>query len=586
MKVFFRSVVLTLTIVLTGPFLAYAGITDDAAYVPDNTDFAVYINYDELFRYLKSGGINPDDYILMFGDKEAEQVDQALKSFNLKLADVKEVFVSICLTEIASQKFNFIVMINTGGKGEIPEEFKTGAIKTEYGTIYTIPDSGNVQVCYLKTDQYYIIGEKDTLISFLKKRTLKTKSSGAFHANFVKGCRGRIIYGNLVASEVVKQVIETAVAAGAGSNVDILQSNPFIKSLMAVKSADFAVEGKDAFTYTMGMYGVSGEDAERLVMVSHFGIVSSSFLFTFADMLMARTGSSGNQNISAGNQGINALFGDRENLKTIQQVLGRAKVRKTSDGVLVTLSVTKEESDKSLAGVKSMIEKNKQARLERIESGKISVLTGAIINNDAAAAEKALAGIKNVNIKDLNGDYPLGIAAMYGNMKILKALVSKGAKIDNPSSNGNTALHLAVSAGMFDAAAYLVEKGADVNARNDEGMSPLYINSSQGETRITQMLLKRGAQVNAVAGDGYAPIHRAAESGNLEVIKVLVQYKADAELASGYQERAIDIASRNGFEEIVNYFKATFKQVPVERTYDNEESGDYNSGEEGEYEGD
>ncbi len=585
MKLFFRSLILSLTVILSGQVLAYAGVTDDAGFVPDNTDFAVYINYDEVFKYMKSGGISPDDYVLMFGDKEAEQVDEALKRFNLKLSDVKEVFLSICLTEVANQKFNFIVMINTGGKGDIPGEFKTGALQTEYGTIFNIPDSGNVQVCYLKTDQYFIIGEKETLISFLKKKALKTKSTRDFHAGFVKGCKGRIIYGNLVASEVVKQVIETAVAAGAGANIDILQSNPFIKSLMAVKSADFAVEGKDGFTYTVGMYGVSGEDAERLVMVSHFGIVSSSFLFTFVDMLMARTGSTGSQNISPETQVINAVFGDRENIKMFQQILGRAKVRKTSDSVIVTLSVTKEESDKSLAGVKTLIEKNKLARLERMESGKISVLTGAIINNDNAAAEKALAGIKNVNIKDINGDYPLGIAAMYGNMKILKALVSRGAKIESPSSNGNTALHLAVSAGMLDAAVYLVEKGADVNARNDEGMTPLYINASQGEVKITQMLLRRGAQVNAVAGDGYAPIHRAAESGNLEVIKVLVQYKADIELVSSYQERAIDIASRNGFEDIVNYFKTTFKQAPVERAYDNEEYNDDNSGSEGEYEG-
>lgn len=580
MKIFFRNLFLAAAVVFSAGFTASAAVTDEAAFIPDNTDFAFYINYDEVFSYLKSGGINPDDYLLMFGDREAEQVDQALKRFNLKLSDVKEVFVSVCLAEIANQKFSFLVLINTGGKGDIPEEFKTGAVKTEYGTLYTIPDSPNIQVCYVKVDQYYIMGEKDTLVSFLRNRALKTKSTRDFHAGFIKGCRGRIMYGSLVASEVFKQLIETAVAAGAGSNVDILQSNPFIKSLLAVKSADFAVERKDGFTYTAGMYGVSGEDAERLVMVSHFGIVSSSFLFTFADMLMAKTGTG-----TAAGMGVNMMFGDRETLKMVQQVLGRARVRKTQDSVIVTLDVTKEESDRSLAGVKAMIEKNKQARAERIESEKISVLTQAIINNDSDAAEKALAGIKNVNIKDLNGDYPIGIAAMYGNMKIMKALIVKGAKIDSRSSNGNTPLHLAVSAGMFEAAVFLVEKGADVNSRNDEGMTPLYINASQGETKITQMLLRRGAQVNAVAGDGYAPIHRAAESGNLEVIKVLVQYKADVELVSSYQERAIDIASRNGFEEIVNYFKVTFKQAPVERTYDNEEYNDYNSDGEGEYEG-
>ena len=397
MKIFFRSFIITLIFIFSGSVMVSAGITDEAAYIPDNTDFAVYINYDELFSYMRSGGVNPEDYTLMFGDREAQQFDEVLKRFNLKLSDVKEVFATICLSEIANQKFNFIIMINTGGKGDIPEEFRTGALDTGYGTIYTIPDSSTVQVCYMKSGQYYIIGEKETLVSFLKQKSLKIKSKGVFHGDFVKGCRGRIVYGNIVVSEIVRQVIKTAATAGAGADIDILQSNPFIRSLLSVRSSDFAVEGKDGFTYSVGMYGVTGEAAEHLVMVSHFGIVSSSFLFTFADMLMARTGASGNQNI-------NALFGDRENLKTLQQILGRAKVRKTADSVIVTLNVTKEESDRSLAGIKKIIEKNRQARAERLESEKISELTTAIINNDAVAEEKAITAIKNVNIKDLNGD--------------------------------------------------------------------------------------------------------------------------------------------------------------------------------------
>lgn len=579
MKLVLRSLLFGIALVFAGLNTVYAGIADEASYIPDNTDFAVFINYEEVFSYLKTGGINPDDYLLMFGDVEAAQADEVLKRFGIKLSDIKEVFLSFCLAEMANQKFNFILMINTGGRGAIPEDLRTGAMKSEYGTIYTIPDSTNMLISYLKIDQYFIIGEKETLMAFLKRRSLKKGSAPVFHAKFIKGCRGRIIYGSIVLSEVVKQFVETAASAGAGANIDILKSNPFIKSLLAVESCDFALESGNGFAYSMGMYGVDGEDAERLVMISHFGIVSSSFLFTFADILMARSG--GNLN-----PGVNAVFGDRETLNMVQQVLGRAKVTTTKDGVIVTLNETKEESDRSLAGIKKIIEKNRQARAERIESEKISVLTGAIIDNDDEAAEKALSVIRNVNIKDLNGDYPIGIAAMYGNVKMIKSLILKGAKIDSPSSNGNTPLHLAVSAGMLDAAAYLVEKGADINARNDEGMTPLYINASQGETGITQMLLRRGAQVNAFAGDGYAPIHRAAESGNLEVIKVLVQYKADVELVSSNQERAIDIASRNGFEDIVNYFKITFSQVPVEPSYDSENFDDYNYEEDGEYEGD
>lgn len=579
MKPVLRPLLFGIILAFAGLNTLYAGVADEALYGPDNTDFALFINYKEVFSYLKTGGINPDDYFLMFGDVEAARAEEMLKRFGLKLSDIQEVFLSFGLTEMAQQKFNFILMLNTGGRGAIPEDLRVGALKCDYGTIYTIPDSTNIQISYIKIDQYFVIGEKETLMEFLKRRSLKKRSVSPFHGEFKKGCRGRIIYGSFVLSDIVKQFVENAASAGAGAKNDILKSNLFIKSLLTVKSCDFAFETGDGFIYSMGMYGVDGEDAERLVMVSHFGIVSASFLFTFSDVLTS--GDGGNLN-----SGVNAVFGDRETLNMVQQMLGRAKVIKTRGGVIVTLNETKEESDRTLAGIKKIIEKNRQTRSERLESEKISVLTNAIIDNDSKAAEKALSVIRNVNLKDLNGDYPIGIAAMYGNVKMIKSLVLKGAKIDSPSSNGNTPLHLAVSAGMLDAAAYLVEKGADINARNDGGMTPLYINASQGEIGITRLLLRRGARVNVFAGDGYAPIHRAAESGNLEVIKLLVKYRADVELVTGNQERAIDIASRNGFEDIVNYFRTTFSQVPVEPSYDSEGFDDYNYEEDGEYEGD
>ena len=574
MKIFFRPLVLIMAMIFSGYGLVYGGVTDTMAYMPDNTDSAIYINYADIFSYLKSGGINPDDYLLIIGDVESVEVDEALKRFKIKISDVKELLLAASISGIASQSGGFLIIINTGGKGVIPDEFKEARVESEYGALYMFPDGGPMEVCFMQKGDYFIIGDKPTVLSYLKKMSMKVKGADGFNKSFTKGCSGKMMYMSIVISEVVKQALETAVAAGAGANMDILQANLFIKAMMSVKSMDASVEMKNGFEYNVGMYGVSGEDAERLVMVSHFGIVSSSFIFTFAEMLSSKTD----------NQNLNAVFGDRENLAMMQQILGRATVKKTADSVIVSMNVTKDEADRSLAGLKTLIDQQKQARAERMERVNISKLTEAIINNDTDTAEKMIPGIKNVNIKDMNGDYPVAIAAMYGNMKILKALVAKGAKIDLPGSNGNTPLHLAVSAGMFDAVVYLVEKGAAVNARNDEGMSPLYINSSQGDTKITMFLLKKGAQVNAVSGDGYAPIHRAAESGNLEVIKVLVKYKADVELVSGYQERAIDIASRNGFDDIVNYFKTTFRQAPVENTYEEEDYDNYNSDTEGDFE--
>lgn len=575
MKTLKHTVIVSVFILLSGFCTLNAGVIDDLAYTPENTDVAFYFNYADAFKYIQSGGINPEDIMLMLGEQSAQQIDDTLKRLAIKITDIKELLVTGSLSGITRQTGGFIIFVNTGGKGTIPQEFMSAPLKTDYGTVYLVPGNGQMEMCFLKSDQYFIIGDKPSVIAFLKKKSLKAKDAPVFQKNFIKNSQGKIIFFSIYLTDVVKQAIEMAVAAGAGKEMEKIKANYFIKSMMAVKSIDFSVEMRDGFVYTMGMYGVSGDDAERLVMVSHCFIVNTSLIMTFADIFMGRMN----------NPELQAMLGDNNSMQSIQLILARAKVKKTADGVLITTNVTKEESDKSLADMKALIDREKAKRAERLESEKISLLTASIINGDTASAEKLLSGIKNVNIKDLNGDYPLAIAAMYGDLKIMKALVVKGAKIDLTSTNGNTALHLAVSAGMFDAAVYLVEKGANVNTKNDDGMSPLYINASQGDTKITMLLLRKGAEVNAVAGDGYAPIHRAAESGNLEVIKVLVQFKADVEIVNGEQERAIDIASRNGFEEIVDYFRKTFNQEPAEKSYEeNEEYNEYDSGgDNGEY---
>lgn len=570
MKVIFKALYVFLFFLMSGFCYLEAGVVDDAVYLPDETDAALYINYNDIFAYLKSGEINPDEFMMIFGEAQSQQVEESLQKIGLKVSDIRDMIIAGNLSGIATQNAGFIIIVDTEGKGTIPREFLGSPVDTGYGTIYMFEGSGDPSGCFLKIDKYYIIGTVDTVKSFLKKRSMKPKDTPAFHKNFMKSVRGKTVYMSMNLSDVMKYVMDTAAASGAGSEMDKIRVNLFIRSMMAVKSLDASVEIGDGLLYNVGLYGVSGDDVDRLVMVSHCMIVNTSFLLTFADLITGRMN----------NPELEAVIGDREGLNTAQEVLARAKVKKEDDSVIITLNITKQESDRSLAATLKLIEAQKKLRTERLEVSRISDFTTALTSNDNDndKAEKILATIPDVNRKDLNGDYPLAVAARYGNIKIIKLLMAKGADANLQSTNGDTALHFAVSAGMYDAVVILADKGADINARNNEGMTPLHMNSSQGDAKITLYLVKKGADVNSVAGDGYAPIHRAAESGNLEIIKVLAQNKADVELVNSDQERAIDIAARNGFDDIVNYFRDTFKQEPVEKTYDNEDyNEDYNN---------
>jgi len=63
---------------------------------------------------------------------------------------------------------------------------------------------------------------------------------------------------------------------------------------------------------------------------------------------------------------------------------------------------------------------------------------------------------------------PLHISAHYGPLEATKALVERGAAINNTDENGDSALMVAVVFGKSEIFRYLTEIGADINIHDDE----------------------------------------------------------------------------------------------------------------------
>src|ERR1700742_3713203 len=91
---------------------------------------------------------------------------------------------------------------------------------------------------------------------------------------------------------------------------------------------------------------------------------------------------------------------------------------------------------------------------------------------DAAEIETLLAGNRSlVNAVSPDGWLPLHLAAHFGHVDAVRALLSKGAKVDAPSTNAmhNTALHAAAAGRSKPVAKLLIDAGANVNARQTGG---------------------------------------------------------------------------------------------------------------------
>lgn len=99
-------------------------------------------------------------------------------------------------------------------------------------------------------------------------------------------------------------------------------------------------------------------------------------------------------------------------------------------------------------------------------------------------------------------------------------------------SHKDTLLHYACAFGEVKIVRALLEKGADVNVKNNLDDTPLFYAcnkqaylkvTEQDRLEIAKMLIERGADVNASNLWNKRPIHEACEDGYLEIVKFLIQ---------------------------------------------------------------
>jgi ankyrin repeat protein len=187
--------------------------------------------------------------------------------------------------------------------------------------------------------------------------------------------------------------------------------------------------------------------------------------------------------------------------------------------------------------------------------------------------------------KDMNrgGLTALLYAARQGCVDCLKALLDKGADINQSDPDGGTAMILALLNYNWDAARFLIGAGADVNLWDIYGQTPLYVavdmntlpvgrrvelpsmDRSTGED-IVRLLLERGANPNAqlklrpryrnIPNDRYrdpmivwgtTPLLRAAKAGDVPLLRLLLKHGALANLANSQGVTPLMAAAGDGY---------------------------------------
>lgn len=110
----------------------------------------------------------------------------------------------------------------------------------------------------------------------------------------------------------------------------------------------------------------------------------------------------------------------------------------------------------------------------------------------------------DVDLSNLNGETPLMMASIEGNLPVVKKLVlDKKAQIDHI---GWTPLHYASSKGQLEVAQFLVTNGADVNSRSLNGTTPLMMAAQSGNESLIKFLLDNGADIQLRNALGFSVI--------------------------------------------------------------------------------
>ena len=96
----------------------------------------------------------------------------------------------------------------------------------------------------------------------------------------------------------------------------------------------------------------------------------------------------------------------------------------------------------------------------------------------------------NVELRNGNDESPLMLAAIKGQMDLVKQLISRDADINKP---GWTALHYAASSGQVEIMKLLLERHAFIDAQSPNGTTPLMMAAMYGSPDSVKLLLDEGA---------------------------------------------------------------------------------------------
>lgn len=117
-----------------------------------------------------------------------------------------------------------------------------------------------------------------------------------------------------------------------------------------------------------------------------------------------------------------------------------------------------------------------------------------------------------------DGFTPVALAAFFGQLPAVRALIAAGADVNAAAKNGLKvqALHAAVAGRNLEIVKAVLDAGADSNAQQQAGFRPMHEAGTNANRRLAELLLAHGADPLLPHDEGKSAIDLARDKGHAE----------------------------------------------------------------------
>ena len=193
---------------------------------------------------------------------------------------------------------------------------------------------------------------------------------------------------------------------------------------------------------------------------------------------------------------------------------------------------------------------------------------------------KLLSRKEEIDVKQLDKEFTLGIVAQNGDLEIVELLLKIGVNVNQKIRLfGLRPLHFACKRKNLGIVQLLLQHNADVQLRGIDRKTPLHFACIEGDLEIVKELLKHKQDINAVCTTvnslKMTPLMFAADLGYLDVVEELLNHGADIDFKDANVGNALHLAVAYG-EKNVDTVKMLLKygcntNVRAKMTSDDEE---------------